>query len=77
MACDGSGPNAPVGRDFTKLCRAGGSALLGVTVVGVEREKPTFIAALRMSIFNRVRLTSSSAEVEVIVLVDFWLRSEP
>lgn len=77
VACAGNEPNEPVGSDFTKLCKAGGSALFGVAVVGVEREKPTFIAALRISIFSRVRLTSSGDVVEVIVLVDFWLRSEP
>lgn len=72
VTCAGNEPNEPVGSDLTKLCRAGGSDLFGVAVVGVEREKPTFMAALRISIFSRVRLTSSGFVVEVIVLVELW-----
>ena len=34
--------------------------------------KPTFMAALRISTFRRVRLMSSAAVV-VAVLLDFWL----
>jgi hypothetical protein len=73
VACAGKEPNEPVGRDFTKPCRAGGSALFGVAEVGVAREKPTFMAALRMSIFSLVRLTSSGDVAEVTVLADLLL----
>jgi hypothetical protein len=73
VACPGKGPNAPVGRDFTKLCRAGGSALFSVAEVGVVRENPTFMAALRIRIFNLVRLTSSGDVAEVTVLTDLLL----
>ena len=76
VACAGNEPNEPVGSDLTKVCRAGGSALLGVALVGVVREKPTFMAALRISIFNLVRLTSSGEVAEVTVLADLLLPCE-
>ena len=73
VACAGNEPKEPVGRDLTKFWRAGGSDLLGAAVVGVVREKPTFIAAFKMRIFRRVRFTSSGAAVVVTVLVDLAL----
>lgn len=71
VACEGREPKDPVGRPFTNFCNAGGSDLLGVVVVGVEREKPTFIAAFKMRILSRVRLASSGLVAVVIVLEDF------
>jgi len=50
--------------------------LFGAAEVGVVREKPTFMAALRMRIFKRVRLTSSGLVAVVTVLEDFWLPCE-
>jgi len=71
VICGGSDPKAPFGRDLTKFCKAGGSDLLGAAEVGVVREKPTFMAAFRIRIFRRVRLTSSSGRVlDVTVLVE-------
>jgi hypothetical protein len=67
--CEGREPKEPVGRALTKLCRAGGSPLLGPEDEGV-REKPTFIAAFRMRILRRVRLTSSGLALDVIVLLE-------
>lgn len=54
--------NELVGSDMTKLCGAGGSALPSITPVYVVREKPTFIAALRISISNLVGLGSSGSD---------------
>lgn len=69
LACAGNEPKEPVGRDLTKDCNAGGSDLFGPFEVGVVREKPTFMAALRMRTFRRVRLTSSGLVAVVTVLL--------
>ena len=76
VACAGKEPKEPVGIDLTKFCNAGGSILFGVAEVGVPRGKPTFIAALRISIFNLVRLASSGEVAEVTVLADLLLPCE-
>ena len=56
-------PKLPVARALTKFWSVAGPPLWGA------RENPTFMAALRMRIFRRVRLISSGAG-EVMVAVD-------
>jgi hypothetical protein len=70
VACVGREPNEPVGRAFTKVCRAGGSDLFELEEVGAVRENPTFIAAFKMRILRRVRFTSSGFALDVIVLLE-------
>lgn len=66
--CHARLPNEPVGIDFTNVCKAGATMALGPLINGEVREKPAFMAALRMRIFRRVRLWSSDPVVVVAVL---------
>jgi hypothetical protein len=50
--------------------------LFSVTLVGMVREKPTFTSALRISIFDLVRLAFFREVAEVIVLAGLLLPNE-